>query len=68
MARIPRPLAGTTLSTGGVVQFPSQSPVGGALAKAGSAIQNVAARWRQQRDELDTFKTNIARELSSLTS
>lgn len=59
MARIPLQVAGSRLETGSVVQYPSGSPVGAALASAGNDLQNVAARLQQKQEQKDNFDLSI---------
>lgn len=59
MARIPLQLAGRSLDTGGVVQYPSGSPLGAAMEGFGDALQQIAARRRALDEKQDAFDAAI---------
>lgn len=59
MARIPLQVATRSLDTGGVVQYPSGSPLGGAIEDAGNAILQAAAHRRRLDEQQDAFDTAI---------
>ncbi len=62
MAVIRRAQAQQPIPAGGVVNFPSGTPVGAEIAQAGSTLQNVAARWQKQKEQFDNFKLGIANQ------
>lgn len=55
MALIPRTIAQRSLDTGNVVQYPSGTPVGDAIQRAGSTLQGVAERFKQAKEKKDGF-------------
>jgi hypothetical protein len=59
MARIPLQVGGRGLDTGSVVQYPSGSPVGAAIAGFGADLQNVASRLQQKQEQKDNFDLSI---------
>ncbi len=62
MAEIPLKVARPQLSSGGVVQYPSGSPVGGAIEQAGNRLVAIGNRWQEQQDQADNFKLQIAKQ------
>jgi len=59
MARIPLQVGTRSLDTGSVVQYPSGSPVGAAVAGFGADLQNVANRLQQKQEQKDSFDLSI---------
>lgn len=59
MARIPLQVGTRSLDTGSVVQYPSGSPVGAAVANFGADLQNVASRLQQKQEQKDNFDLSI---------
>ncbi|MCA1467224.1 hypothetical protein I6F09_04895 [Bradyrhizobium sp. IC3195] len=57
MATIPRIIAGRSLDPGGVVSFPSGSPVGQALEQGGKTLQPLIERYEERRLQQERFGT-----------
>lgn len=59
MASIIPQTARSRLDTGSVVQYPSGSPVGAAVAGFGNALEGVASRLQQKQEQKDNFDLTI---------
>jgi len=59
MARIPLQTAQRSLDTGGVVQYPTGSPIGEALQGAGNALSSLAMRVKEKQDQKDAFDAKV---------
>ncbi|MBL8578081.1 MAG: hypothetical protein JNK47_12710 [Mesorhizobium sp.] len=59
MANIPLQIATRQLDVGGVVQYPSGSPVGQAMQEFGATVANVADRFRAKQQQREQFDAQI---------
>lgn len=59
MATIPRFTAQRSLDTGGVIQYPSSSPLGESISRAGNTLEAIGARYKEMQDRKDTFDTTL---------
>lgn len=59
MARIPLQVAGRSLDTGPMVQYPGSTPVADAFTRLGNSLQQVGERYKQQQDQKDAFTARV---------
>jgi soluble lytic murein transglycosylase-like protein len=59
MARIPTQIAERRLDTGNVIQYPSGSPLGGAIESFGDELSQAAATLRAKDERKDAFTGDI---------
>lgn len=59
MATIPRFTAQRSLDTGGVIQYPSSSPLGESISRAGNTLEAIGARYKEMQGRKDAFDTTL---------